>query len=197
MFISCLLWPSHCRTFQSREELNFFHQRTQQNFILTFPGSSCLSYRASRRHMLRCFLPCREVSLKGEEKNPGADPDSPCSSSCACGPWLVSTSSLRSWPSWRAQMTLQRGGSWSPGAPTGFFRSQESWEPPGMHFTASKEWASSLQSESPLFPSLSSKKRRALNLWQAPSFLEKVVSTNAPFPLPTAVLPGCAGQCLL
>lgn len=162
MFVSCLLWPSLCRTFRSREELNFFHERTQQNYILTFPGSSCLSYRASSqaRHKLRCFLPCREVSLKLEEENPAVGLDSPCSTSCARGPWLVSTSSLHSWLSWRTPVTLQRGGSWSLGAPNGFFRSQEGWEPPGMHFTASKEQASSLQSKSPLlFPSLSLKKK--------------------------------------
>lgn len=89
----------------------------------------------------------------------------------------------------------ERGVSWSRGALTGFFRSQEGWEPPGMHFTASKEWVSSWQSK--CTSSLSFfilKKGELLSLQQVPSLLEKVVGTSEPFPLPTAVLLGCAGQ---
>lgn len=45
-----------------------------------------------------------------------------------------------------------------------------------------------------LFPSLFLKKGELLSLQQVPSLLEKVVGTSEPFPLPTAVLLGCAGQ---
>lgn len=126
---------------------------------------------------------------------PGEGLDSPSSTLCVCGTWLLSTSSLHPWPSRGLKVTLKRGVSWSQGAHTGFFRSQEGWEPPGMHFTASKEWVSSWQSKSTfsLFFFIL-KKGELLSLQQVPRLLEKVVSTSKPFPLPTAVLLGCAGQ---